>query len=820
MPRMLLFIGPPGSGKTHAVLEQVREELKNGRASFFRLLAPTATMAEHLRNLLAREGFVFRASLISTLSRFVEPVVKDLTSVSSAALDLLIADSLDRLAPAEFRAVSALPGFRAALARSIEELSAAGCNAQRLTSSALQRVYAEVEKDAAARGMALSGERLKCAAAQISEQGLPGIERIFFDGFFSFADPELEVIDALRSHADVTITLPQRDGAEESRERLTAFGFRERRFEPARAKPEIVLLAAQTQDQELEEIAARVLEQVSAGRLFREIGIVVRAHDAYVPALRATLERFGIPARFYFAEPLADHSVVRRFASALETGLGGGDAGRTPAEWALRVKSLRTSFSPPRPVDPATHEMVAVWRGAAAALDAFDEVVDETASAFPQDSLVSYAVFWRHLRSALRLTPLRVPDHRRNVVHVMDAHEARQWELPVVFVCGLLEKQTSQDPILSDRVRHLLRASGIRVAGAAERDEEDRFLFEVAVTRSTGTLVLSYPRFNQKGEETLRSFHLDRFLETAGPLLEAPARSARPEPRSSRPTQRRAMIFDEALRQRLAELHASSSPTALEVFLQCPFQFFAQRTLRLEGPPLEPEERLDARVQGEIVHEVLARWLRTRQPVEVLFADVFREACAREKIPEGYRAEAVRLELLRNLRAFIGGVLIPGASPADAELRLTLPLGSGTTLTCRIDRIDLMPDGRALIIDYKYRSPKRIRDLVEGHDAGTHIQGGIYIRAVENTGRKVAGMQFAGIRGEVKWDGWTDAAQLHEVMDKSVGTAQNAVFQILEGVIVPNPADPDLCQYCDFLDICRVETVAKVAVSGKAGEWI
>jgi ATP-dependent helicase/DNAse subunit B len=563
-----------------------------------------------------------------------------------------------------------------------------------------------------------------------------------------------------------------------------------------------------------------VLERVSAGRLFREIGIVVRAHDSYVPALRATLGRFGIPARFYFAAPLADHSVVRRFAAALETGLGGGDAGRTPAEWALRVKSLRTSFTPPRPVDPATHDMVAVWRGAATALNAFDKVVDETASAFPRDSVVSYAVFWRQLKSALRLTPLRVPDHRRNVVHVMDAHEARQWELPVVFVCGLLEKQTSQDPILSDRVRHLLRASGIRVAGAAERDEEDRFLFEVAVTRSTETLALSYPRFNQKGEETLRSFHLDRFLETAGPVREEPARSARPEPRGPRPPQRRAVIFDEALRQRLAEQHASTSPTALEVFLQCPFQFFARHTLKLEGPPLEPEERLDARVQGNIVHAVLARWLRTRQPVGVLFAEVFREACARERIPEGYRTEAVRLELDRNLRAFMGEAVIPGASPADAELSLALLLEGGATLACRIDRVDSRPDGKALIIDYKYSSSERIKKLVEGHDAGTHIQGGIYIRAVQDTGREIAGMRFAGIRGQVSWAGWEGASRLHEVMDKSVGTAQKAILQILEGVVAPNPADVDLCQYCDFRDVCRVESAAKVAVSGKAGEWI
>ncbi len=616
MPEMLLFAGPPGSGKTHYVLEQVRGELRSGRASF-RLLVPTATMAEHVRNLLAREGFVFRPSLISTLSKFLEPLVEDLCSLSGAALDWLIQDSLVRLAPVEFQAVAALPGFRSAFAKSIEELSASGCDAQRLQSAAgphsyaaaIQRVYADVERGAAARGMQLDGERLRRAAAHIRGHGVRGFERIFFDGFFSFTDPELEVVDALRHLADLTITLPSWQGAEESRARLAALGFREERLEGVRSKPEVVLVKAQTQDQELEEIAVRVLERISAGHLFREIGIVVRTIDPYVPALSACLDRFGIPARFYFAEPLADHSVVRHFTAALDAMPSLGNDGRPPVEWAGRIKSLRSSLNPPRPVEPATHDMVAIWRGTAAALDAFDKVVDETASAFPQGENVRFAEFCRQLKTALKLTRLRVPDHRRNVVHVMDAYEARQWELPVVFVCGLLERQPNQDPILPDGARRWLRNAGIRVATAADRDETERFLFEMATTRATETLVLSYPQFNQKGDETLRSFHLDRFLETAGPVKETPARNARPEPRGPRPPERRPVILDEALRQRLAGQHAVLSPTAVETFLQCPFLFFARHTLKLEGPPTAPEQRLDASVQGNIVHEVLARWL-------------------------------------------------------------------------------------------------------------------------------------------------------------------------------------------------------------------
>lgn len=78
---MRILVGPPGSGKTHRILEQARARLRVGAADF-RLLVPTATMAEHVRNQLAREGFVFRPVLVETLSRFLDPFASDAPQAS------------------------------------------------------------------------------------------------------------------------------------------------------------------------------------------------------------------------------------------------------------------------------------------------------------------------------------------------------------------------------------------------------------------------------------------------------------------------------------------------------------------------------------------------------------------------------------------------------------------------------------------------------------------------------------------------------------------------------------------------------------------
>src|SRR5947209_5685697 len=125
---MHLLTGPPGSGKTYFALESLRSALHR-RDGMVRLLVPTATMAEHLRNRMAREGFVFRPDVIQTLSRFIESCVSDRPQVSAAGFYLLVEGALRRLKRPEFLNVAHLPGFHAKLARALDECSAAGLDA-------------------------------------------------------------------------------------------------------------------------------------------------------------------------------------------------------------------------------------------------------------------------------------------------------------------------------------------------------------------------------------------------------------------------------------------------------------------------------------------------------------------------------------------------------------------------------------------------------------------------------------------------------------------------------------------------------------------
>ena len=89
-------------------------------------------MAQHLQNRLAREGFLFPASLIQTLSTFVRDYAGSAPEVSAAVLHLLVEEAAQRVARPEFSRVTRFHGFCNSLAHTIGEFASAGCDSTRL----------------------------------------------------------------------------------------------------------------------------------------------------------------------------------------------------------------------------------------------------------------------------------------------------------------------------------------------------------------------------------------------------------------------------------------------------------------------------------------------------------------------------------------------------------------------------------------------------------------------------------------------------------------------------------------------------------------
>ena len=796
-----LITGPPASGKSKAALEVFLSD------PISTLLVPTATMAEHIRNEQARAGVSIRPNRILTLAKFIEPFT-DLKDAPESLVHVLIAQRL----PNEF------PGYHRALAALMRELP-----------------NADIEDQLAESGYALHAKRLRSAHPVVTGP-------VVIDGFFTISKAEQEFIEKLAAQTSVTITLPQG----------SLPGFEEHRLEQPFRHPKQTTFAALSQEQEVEQIALRILERAAKGREFREMGIILRVRDPYAQALEAAFARFGIPARFHFADALSAHPVIQYLSGLIRTMLNGWDhaelltylrmpispisdaedfamreslpaAGldsgraanlgcsrllsrlaelennrRTPQDWSATLESLLPLLPAPEITDQVPHDQLQIWRSTTAALNAFSKALDITAQTLPETK-IPLSRFWPHAETALSIEKLRVTDRRRDVVNIFDVYEARQWELPIVFVCGLTERHFPQyhreDSLLSDAAR---KEMGLPTS--EDRQREEKFLFELALSRATEETILSYARFNDRGDAQLRSF----FLAEEG----SPSSSARIVPRKSSPF----LTLDQKpvdLRKHYAKL----APTSIESFLQCPFQFFASKTLRLRQRPWKPRERLDVLLQGSILHKALAEYSRVPMFGVSWLDTVFEDECQRKKIPKTYRKEAVRLELLRHFEAFLADRQWPLNWQTTTEQKFVLPLTPELSINGRIDRLD-RSGNQAIVIDYKYSASARIKQHLNT------VQGGLYLLAAQQTFHLTpAGVFFCGLRQSVTWEGWHTSVpglslgearkDLIEIIDEAKQKAIEAFETIASGNVDVRPADREKCRWCDFKDICRVESQAE-----------
>jgi ATP-dependent helicase/nuclease subunit B len=874
---MRLFTGPAGSGKTYRVLQEFRDALRSGDCHA-RLLVPTATMARHLRNLLAREGLVFAANQVATLHRYLSGFAPEARAISDPALYVITEEALRAAVPQEFARVAGMPGFCASLSRAIDELSSAGCDAAALSRSlpetplgpAFLQAYREVERAVEARGFCLRGRRMARVAAALRERGPAPSAPLWLDGFTSFTEPEFEILAAWAAASPLTVTLTDAPVTRSARERLLRLGFAEHVCAFAPPRPQVTLVEAPTIERECDEIARRILAYPGE---FRDIGVIVRSPEVYEPVLRLTMERFGVPARFYFERPLLEAAPAAYVAAAVEAMLSGWDyektlawlrtapngtgarldgfdfavrrklpargleglralagenaglsdlleaAGRIeswreersrPADWAERLESAARLYRPRPAPASMSHEFALAWREQAAALSGFCAAMREAAECFSSGASVPFTAFWEIASAVLRVAVLRADDLRRNVVNVLTAYEARQWRLPVVFVCGLVEKQfpkyRPQDLFFPDTARRALQQAGIRLRTTAELDEEEKFLFDSAMTRATDALVLTFPRADAQGGQNLRSLFVAGMDAVPAPAV-SPVRALA---NAGAP----GSIQAPALLIRIAERHQVMKPTALESFVQCPFQFFARHTLRLEEPPARPEQRLDARVAGNLVHQTIREWSASREPIDDVFGRLFEAAAVKENIPAGYRRAAVRTRLLDDLRRFAADTQWPGGFDSAAEVDFEYDL-DGVRIKGRIDRLDRAPDGQAYIIDYKYSE----RDYSKDESL---LQGPLYLLAAERAfGGRPGGMYYCALRRDVQYRGWSaDGAPIgarpmtRDWQENAIAAALRAAEEIRAGRIAPDPQDRDKCRYCAYRDLCRVEAAEAARAEG------
>jgi hypothetical protein len=164
----------------------------------------------------------------------------------------------------------------------------------------------------------------------------------------------------------------------------------------------------------------------------------------------------------------------------------------------------------------------------------------------------------------------------------------------------------------------------------------------------------------------------------------------------------------------------------------------------------------------------------------------------------------------------------PG-QPEDAQLELgQLPafdLGGGVMLRGRIDRVDVSPDGEAVVYDYKGRIVWPAARWIAERD----LQVPLYMRAVESLlGVRAVGGFYQPLSGsdlrargvleagaavqlECVGDDAREAIEVRALLDEAVAAAREAAAQAARGELEPRPRTCAFKGGCQYPAICRCQ---------------
>ncbi len=293
------------------------------------------------------------------------------------------------------------------------------------------------------------------------------------------------------------------------------------------------------------------------------------------------------------------------------------------------------------------------------------------------------------------------------------------------------------------------------------------------------------------------------------------------------------------------QLQGAVSPTSLEVYAKCGFQYFLKSLLRLQVVE-EPDERqmMDPAERGTLIHAILEMFFHEQQargrpqPDEAwTAADLERliqiveqklaEATARGltglDIFAEHEARTIRADLAQFLEADTLFRRETGAVPSEFEAAIPEQTIAGVRLRGFVDRIDRSPDGsKAWVIDYKTGSDwgfdNMDRDSLKG---GTKLQLPVYLAAAGDAdatalywfiSRKAGFLRVSYVPSDDR------DARFQATVEAIVGGVRAGAFPA-----VPDEEDEwksgfKNCTYCDFDRICsRRRDIEFQAKAGHAG---
>ena len=296
------------------------------------------------------------------------------------------------------------------------------------------------------------------------------------------------------------------------------------------------------------------------------------------------------------------------------------------------------------------------------------------------------------------------------------------------------------------------------------------------------------------------------------------------------------------------------SPSQVEAYLECPYKWFAQRRLRIEGL----DEGFGALERGSFAHSVLQRFYQRFNELGYAKVDEDNLSQAKELMQVVADETAAEQHLLapgkgryvpadqieqRELEAFktqlvsfldFEAAFLPTFHPAHLEFPIQAEdevTYAGHRFLGFVDRIDVDGAGNAVIVDYKGSVGPQYEIAGKSAEDPGKVQTRMYARAVERTlglrvvgalyvsygktsgcagafdGRVLEAAHLPGMRVDrcrcaaaspSDLEAVDDFSQLTfaDMLDATEALVARAIESMQAGRVCPDPATPDACTYC------------------------
>lgn len=271
-----------------------------------------------------------------------------------------------------------------------------------------------------------------------------------------------------------------------------------------------------------------------------------------------------------------------------------------------------------------------------------------------------------------------------------------------------------------------------------------------------------------------------------------------------------------------ALLPARLSASQAQSLVNCPYQFYARRLLRLETPD-DVLEAPGKREFGEALHEVLqkfhAEWgasdLGAIEPGRLRLS-LMRHAKAvfsrdRERMPGLLAYERRFLGLIDDYIAWAQQQSSAGWRWEAAEQAVNGPLDIGegrrVELTGRLDRLDRRSDGALMVLDYKARSAEQLKRGLKA--PGEDIQLPFYGLLTRHSPHAAGRIEAAYVAFDRSHEGASAVQtvappQPYETLVEEVGARlQSDLRRIADGAPLPALGVSAVCEYCEMRGLCR-----------------